>query len=76
MINMDKPIAQYKPGDFVYLILSLTCLLKTSGRKFKVIYIGPLVEYKIKDEIQYILMDIEGELLNGIFHFIRIKQAI
>ena len=66
---------QYKPGDLVYLILHQTSLLKTRSRKFKVIYIGPSVVYKIIDNFQYILMDIESKILNGIFYFNCLKQA-
>ena len=47
MINKDKPLNRYKPEDFVHLISSPTSLLKTRSGKFKVIYIGPLVVYKI-----------------------------
>ena len=75
MIKKDKPINQYKPEDFMYLISSQTSLLKTRSRKFKVIYIGPLVVYKMKNKFQYILMDIEGRTLNDTFHFNRPKQA-
>ena len=39
-----------------------------------VIYVGPLEVYKIMDRFQYILMDIEGKILNGIFNFNRLKQ--
>ena len=75
MIKKDKPMNQYKPRDLVYLISPQTSLHKTSSRKFKVMYIGPLVVYKIIEKIQYILMDIEGKILNGIFHFNCLKQA-
>ena len=68
-------MSQYKSGDLVYLISPQKSLLKTSLRKFKVIYIEPLVVDKIKDQVQYIVMDIEGKILNGIFHFNRLQQA-
>ena len=69
MINKGKPVTLYKPGYSVCLILSNTCLLKTSCWKFRVIYRGPLVVYKIFDKFQYILMAIEGKILINIFHF-------
>ena len=65
---------QYKPGDLVYLISLQMPLLKTGSRKTKVIYIGPLVVYKIIDKFQYILMDDKGTILNGIFHCNFLKQ--
>ena len=65
---------QYKPY-LVYLISPHTTLFKTSSRKFTVIYIGPLVMYRIIDKFQYILMNIEGKILNGTLHLNRLKQA-
>ena len=38
-----------EPGDLVLLISPQTSLLKTSGRKFRAIFVGPLVVYKITD---------------------------
>ena len=52
------------------------CLLKTGSRKIKFIFTEPLVVYKILDKFQYIFMDIEGKILNAIFHFNCPKQAI
>ena len=66
---------QYKPGDLVYIILPQTSLYETNSRKYKVIYIGLLFVYKIIDKFHYILMDIEGKILNSIFHFNHLKQA-
>ena len=59
-------MTQYKRGDLVHLISCQISLLETSSRKFRVIYIWPLVVYKIRGKFQYILIDIEGEILNGI----------
>ena len=50
MINKDKPMTQYKPGDLVFLISPQTLLLKASSTNFKVIHIGPIVVYKLKDK--------------------------
>ena len=66
---------QYKPEDLVCLTSPKTSLLKTSSRKFKVIYIEPLVVCMIREKSQYILMDIKGKILNDIFHFNCLKQA-
>ena len=49
--------------------------LKTSSRKYKSIYSGPLVVYKIIDTFQYIFMEIESKILNCICNFNRFKQA-
>ena len=53
-------MTQYKTGYLVYLISPQMSLHKTSSRKFKAIYIGPLFVYKVINKFQYILMDIEG----------------
>ena len=75
MINKDKAMTQYKPEDSVYLISLQTSLVTTSSKKFKVIYFGPLVVYKLMHKFQYILMDTEIKILNSISHFHRLKQA-
>ena len=72
MINKNKPMIQYKQGDLVNLISAQPFLFKTSSRNFKVIYIEPLIMQKMMDKFEYILIDIEGKILNGIFHFIRL----
>ena len=72
MINKYKPVIQCNPGGLLYHISPPTSLLKTSSRKCKAIYIGLLVVSKIVDK--FILMDIEGKILNGIFHFNRLKH--
>ena len=69
MIDKDKPITQCEPIDLVYIIPFQTSLLKASSRKFRIIYIGLLVVYKIIDVYLYILVDIEGKTVNGIFPF-------
>ena len=49
MASKDKSMTQYKnkPGNLVYLISPQTSLPKTSSRKFIVIYVEPLVTYKM-----------------------------
>ena len=75
MINKDKPMTQFKLGDLVNHISPQTSLIITNSKKVKVFYIEPLVTYIIIDKNRFILMHIEGEVLNGIFHFNRHKQA-
>ena len=68
MANKDRPMIQYKPGDLMYLIPPQTPLLKTR-RMFRVSYMGPVVVHKIMDKFQYVLIDIEDKIFNGIFYF-------
>ena len=45
LLNKDWEYFQYNSGDLVYLILPLTCQLRTASRKIMVKYVGPLVVY-------------------------------
>ena len=76
LLNKDREYFQYNSGDLVYLISPLTSQLQTSLRKFGVNYVGPLAIYKIVDPHNYLLMDIEGQLMRGLFEHERLKPAI
>ena len=39
-------------------------------------YVGPLVVYKILDQHNYLLMTLDGKLLQGLFEHERIKPTI
>ena len=47
--------------------------LRTTSRKIMVKYVGPLVVYKIIDLHNYLLMTLDGKLLQGLFEHERIK---
>ena len=76
LLNKDREYFQYNSGDLVYLISPLTSQLRTASRKIMVKYIGPLVVYKIIDPHNYLLMTLDGKLLQGLFEHERIKPAI
>ena len=76
LLNKDQEYFQYNRGDLVYLISPLTSLLRTASRKILVKYVGPLVVYKIVDPHNYLLMTLNGKLLQGLFEHERIKPAI
>ena len=76
LLNKNREYFQYNSGDLVYLISPLTSQLQTSLRKFGVNYVGPLVIYKIVDPHNYLPMDIEGQLMKGLFENERLKPAI
>ena len=62
-------------------LLDLVCykrklIIYLSSRKFGVNYVGPLVIYKIVDPHNYLLMDIEGQLMRGLFKHERLKPTI
>ena len=77
MINNNFKDYQYNSGDLVYIISPLTSQLRTSSRKVTIKYVGPLlVVYKIVDPHNYLLMTLDGKILQGLFEFERIKPAI
>ena len=76
LLNKDREYFQYNSGDLVYLISPLTSQLRTASRKIMVKYGGPLVVYKIVDPHNYLLMMLDGKLLQGLFEHERIKSAI
>ena len=69
MINNNRENFQYRGGDRVYIISTLT-------RKISVKYIGPVVIYKIIDPHNYLLMTLDGIMLRGIFEHERLKPNI
>ena len=75
MINNNRENFQYRGGDLVYIISSLTSQLRTNSRKISVKYIGPVVIYKIIDPHNYLLMTLDGIMLKGIFEHERLKPA-
>ena len=75
-MNKDRKFFQYNSRDSVYLISPLTSQLRTASRKIMVKYVGPLVVYKIIDPHNYLLMTLDGKLLQGLFEHERIKPAV
>ena len=76
LINKDREFFQYNSGDLVYIISPLTNQLKTASRKKAIKYVGPLVIYKIVDPHNYLLMTLDGKLLQGLFEHKRLKPMI
>ena len=76
LLNKDCEFLQYNSGDLVYLISPLTSQLRTASRKIIVKYVGPLAVYKIIDPHNYLLMTLDGKLLQGLFEHERIKPAV
>ena len=76
MINKDRENFQYKGGDLVYIISTLTNQLRTASWEVAVKYVGPVVVYKIIDPRNYLIMMLDGKILRGIFEHERLKPAI
>ena len=75
MINKNHEDFQYNNGDLVYIISPLTSQLRTGSGKVTIKYIGPLVNYKIVDPHNYLLMTLDGKILRGLFEFERLKPV-
>ena len=75
-INKDREFFQYNSGDLVYIISPLTSQLTNASRKVAIKYIGSLVIYKIIDPHNYLLMTLDGKLLQGLFEHERLKPTI
>ena len=54
----------------------MTSQLRTTSRKVAIKYVGPLVIYNIVDPYNYLLMTLDGNLLQGLFEHERLKPAI
>ena len=76
MINKDRAFFQYNSRDLVYIISPLTNLLHTMSRKIMIKYVGPTVMHKIVDPHNYLLMTLNGKILQGLFEHVRLKPAI
>ena len=75
MINKDRAFFQYKSGDLIYIIFSLTSKLCTTSQKVTIKYVGPVVIYKIIDPHNYLLMILDGKILRGLFEHERLKPT-
>ena len=76
MINKDRENFQYKGGDLVYIISSLTSQFRTASWKIAIKYVGPVVVYKIIDPHNYLIMTLDGKILRGIFEHERLKPTV
>ena len=63
MINKDRNFFQYNSGDLVYIISLLTSQLRTSSRNVTIKYIGSLVVCKIIDPHNYLLLTLDGKIV-------------
>ena len=76
MINKDRAFFQYNSGDLVYIISPLTSQLCTVSGKVMIKYVGPIVVYKFIEPHNYLLMTLDGKILQGLFEHERLKPAI
>ena len=76
MINKDTEFCQYNSGDLAYIIFPVTSQLQMASRKIIVKYVGPIIVYKIIAPHNYLLMTLDGRILQGLFELERLKPTI
>ena len=76
MKNKDGMFFQYNSGDLVYIISPLTNQLQMASGKIMIKYVGPVVIYKITDPHNYLLMTLDGKILQGLFEHNRLTPAM
>ena len=58
-----------------YLFTPSAISLQTNTKKCHADFVGPLVINRILDETHYILSDLQGHILCGVYHAKRLKKA-
>ena len=76
MLNKDRAFFHYNSGDLVYIISPLTSHMCTASRKVMIKYVGPVVIYKIIDLHNYLVMNLDGKILRGLFEHKRLKPGM
>ena len=59
----------------VYLFAPSAVSLQTNTKKCHTDFVGPLVVNRVLDETHYILSDLQGRILYGVYHVRRLKKA-
>ena len=59
----------------VYLFAPSAVSLQTNTKKCCTDFVGPLIINRVLDETHYILSDLQGRILCGVYHVRRIKKA-
>ena len=59
----------------VYLFAPSAVSLQTNTKKCHADFVGPLGINRVLDETHYILSDLQGQILCGVYHIRRLKKA-
>ena len=65
----------FQKGQLVYLFAPSAVSLQTNTKKCRADFVGPLVINRVLDETHYILSDLQGRILCGVYHVRRLKKA-
>ena len=65
----------FKKGQLIYLFAPSVVSLQTNTKKCHADFVTPLVINRVLDETHYILSDLQGRILCGVYHVRRLKKA-
>ena len=74
-INDPTPPETFQEGQLIYLLAPSAASLRTKTKKCRADFVGPLVVNKCLDPTHYILNDLQGRILIGVYHINRLKKA-
>ena len=73
--DLPTPPETFQEGQLVYFLAPSAATLRTNTKKCRADYVGPLVINKVLDSTHYILNDLQGRILIGVYHINRLKKA-
>ena len=73
--TLPTPPETFQEGQLVYLLAPSAATLRTKTMKCRADFVGPLVVNKALDPTHYILNDLQGRVLIGVFHINRLKKV-
>ena len=73
--QQPEPIQTFQEDQLVYFLAPSATSLRTNTRKCKTDYVGHLVISKVLDSTHYVLSDLQGRILIGVYHINRLKPA-
>ena len=73
--QVPTPPETFQEGQLVYLLAPSAATLRTNTQKCRADFIGPLVINKALDSTHYIINDLQGRILIGVYHINRLKKA-
>ena len=73
--QQPEPLQTFQEDQLVYLLAPSASSLHTNTIKCKADFVGPLVISKVLDSTHYVLSDLQGRNLIGVYHINRLKPA-
>ena len=73
--QQPEPPQTFQEDQLVYLLAPSASSLQTNTIKCKADFVRPLVISKVLDSAHYVLSDLQGHILIGVYHINRLKPA-